>query len=172
MPGRKRSSWNSTSCCTEKQLNDNDTRLLQQLLTDLRHKSYSKNQQTLAELLQFARETRVTDVRPGRVGQQNEFPLEVVSAYTARMPTMRRFCIASSKRELAPPYRVEDTRQLDLADRVVAWGLANLRGGADPRPLHPPQRTGWSVPAAPFYLALPPLPGCPITRWPRASICS
>jgi uncharacterized membrane protein YphA (DoxX/SURF4 family) len=145
---------------TDKQLNDNDTRLLQQLSTDLRHKSYSKNQQTLAELLQFARETRVTDVDQSVWTKQNEFPLDVINAYS-KNADYAKILHRVSQRELAPPYRVEDTRQLDLADRIVAWGLTLCGAGLILGLFTRLSALGGACLLILFYLALPPLPGLP-----------
>lgn len=145
---------------TDKQLDDNDTRLLQQLSTDLRSKSYSKNQQTLAELLQFARETRVTDVDQSVWAKQNEFPLEVINAYS-KNADYAKILHRISQRELSPPYRVEDTRQLDLADRIVAWGLTLCGAGLILGLFTRLSALGGACLLLLFYLALPPLPGLP-----------
>lgn len=119
---------------------------------------YEMDNQAVAELVQAVRDARQYQNQKWDVLKTNpdEFFKDM-----QRDPDVSKVLYAVSKKNVAPPLKVEDTRMLELADRTVAWGLTLCGLGLLLGCFTRLSALGGACLLLLFYLSLPPLPSLP-----------
>jgi uncharacterized membrane protein YphA (DoxX/SURF4 family) len=143
---------------TEKQISSDYDKYSLRLMKAGDHQGYGPDQQAVAELVQAARDKNF--VGKEEWDSLGRYP-ENFFAGLALHPELSKVLYAVCKKNVAPPLRVEDTSQLDLADRIVAWGLTLCGLGLLLGCFTRLSALGGAILLLLFYLALPPLPGLP-----------
>ncbi|MFO0812556.1 MAG: DoxX family membrane protein [Gemmatales bacterium] len=143
---------------TEKQQDVNGNSVTTSVIGGERKLGYARYRQVLTDILASARES---NCMPTDMHRFEEYPSDFVQETTFKNASFRQAMNRLGKREFAPPYRVEDTRQLELADKVVAWGLTLCGAGLILGLFTRLSALGGACLLLLFFLALPPLPGLP-----------
>jgi uncharacterized membrane protein YphA (DoxX/SURF4 family) len=126
------------------------------LVKALRTKGFTPDHQAAAELVRAVSDAKRADLLALAESNPDQFITDV-----QQDAELKKVLLKISNKHAAPATRVEDTRLLDWADRLVAWGLTISGLGLL---LGCFTRLSCLVGAAlllMFYISLPPLPGLP-----------
>jgi uncharacterized membrane protein YphA (DoxX/SURF4 family) len=143
---------------TPEQLKTDFDKFASRLKAAAQVQGYDMDNQAVAELVQAVRDARQYQNQKWDVLKTNpdEFFKDM-----QRDPDVSKVLYAVSKKNVAPPLKVEDTRMLDLADRTVAWGLTLCGLGLLLGCFTRLSALGGACLLLLFYLSLPPLPSLP-----------
>ncbi len=142
---------------TPEQLKSDYDKFLRRLMKAGESQGYTLDHQAVAELVQAARNVNFSSTTWDRLGA---YP-EAFFSEMANHPELSKVLYAVSKKNVAPPLKVEDTRMLDLADRTVSWGLTLCGLGLLLGCFTRLSALGGACLLLLFYLSLPPLPSLP-----------
>lgn len=143
---------------TKEQLDSDISKFTNRIVKASQGQGYTVDQQAVAELVQAARDLKKTNVPPSAMLRKTD---ELILLEYSQDPEYYKTLQRVSKRQVAPPLRVEDTNMLDMADHTVAWGLTIFGLGLLLGCFTRFSATGGACLLLLFYLALPPLPGLP-----------